>query len=81
MGNLALHALTGRWTSSEIWHPEQNGHYDEEGRYVLELPSSGVGELAMDILKYGTEAEALAPIALRQEIADRLNKAAQQYVR
>jgi len=27
-----------RWTSNEIWHPEQRSRYDDEGRYILELP-------------------------------------------
>lgn len=69
-----------RWTANEIWHPEQRSHFDDVGRYILELPYSGIGELAMDILKYGPEVEVLAPTALRQEIADRLKRASHQYL-
>ena len=68
-----------RWTSAEIWHPEQRSIYDDQGRYILELPYSDSSELVMDILKYGAEIEVLSPIALRQEITSRLNEALQQY--
>jgi predicted DNA-binding transcriptional regulator YafY len=68
-----------RWTSTEIWHPEQRFQYDDQGRYVLELPYSGSTELVMDILKYGAEVEVLSPITLRQKITDRLSEALQQY--
>lgn len=68
-----------RWTSTEIWHPEQRFHYDDQGRYILELPYSASSELTMDILKYGAEVEVLAPMDLRQEITDRLSEALQQY--
>lgn len=69
----------GRWTSNEIWHPEQRSHYDEEGRYILEVPYSATTELIMDIMKYGPEVEILAPDLLREEIAKRLYAAARQY--
>lgn len=69
----------GRWTSNEIWHPEQRSHYDEEGRYILEVPYSATTELVMDILKYGPEVEVIAPDSLMLEIADRLSQAARQY--
>ena len=68
-----------RWTSTEIWHPEQRFHYDDQGRYILEVPYSGSTELVMDILKYGAEVEVLSPITLRQEITGRLSGALQQY--
>ena len=69
----------GRWTSNEIWHPEQRSHYDAEGRYVLEVPYSATTELIMDVLKYGPEVEVLAPDSLRQEVANRLSRASAQY--
>ena len=69
----------GRWTSNEIWHPEQRSHYDAEGRYVLEVPYSATTELIMDVLKYGPEVEVLGPDSLRQEVANRLSRASAQY--
>lgn len=70
----------GRWTSSEIWHPEQRCQYDDQGRYILKVPFSATAELVMDILKYGPEVEVLAPDSLRQEVAGRLREASQQYL-
>ena len=69
----------GRWTSNEVWHPEQRSHFDEKGRYVLEVPYSAATELIMDILKYGPEVEVLAPDSLRQDVANRLRRATAQY--
>ena len=69
----------GRWTSNEIWHPEQRSHYDAEGRYVLEVPYSATTELIMDVLKYGPEVEVLGPDSLRQEVTNRLSRASAQY--
>ena len=69
----------GRWTSNEIWHPEQRSYYDAEGSYVLEVPYSATTELIMDVLKYGPEVEVLGPDSLRQEVANRLSRASAQY--
>jgi predicted DNA-binding transcriptional regulator YafY len=68
-----------RWTSAETWHAEQRSHYDEEGRYILEVPYSDDIELLMDILKYGPQVEVLAPADLCTKVADRLREAAEQY--
>lgn len=68
-----------RWTAAEIWHSEQRGHYDAEGRYILEIPYSDDIELLMDILKYGAEVEVLAPADLRARVAARLRQAVEQY--
>jgi predicted DNA-binding transcriptional regulator YafY len=68
-----------RWTSAETWHADQRSHYDAEGRYLLEIPYSDDTELLMDILKYGTEVEVLAPADLRAKVAQRLRQAVEQY--
>ncbi len=69
----------GRWTSAETWHADQRSHYDDAGRYILEVPYSDDTELVMDILKYGAEVEVLAPADLRAKVAERLRLAAEQY--
>lgn len=61
-----------RWVSKEIWHPEQQGETDEEGRYLLKIPYSQDTELVMDILKYGAGVEVLEPPELRQRIRHRV---------
>lgn len=67
------------WTAAEIWHAEQRSHFDDEGRYLLEIPYSDDSELLMDILKYGPQVEVLAPAELREQVAQRLREAAAQY--
>ena len=45
-------------------------HFDENGRWVLQIPFSSARELVMDVLRYGTDVEVLAPQFLRQLVAD-----------
>ena len=57
-----------RWVGREIWHPEQKGTVDADGRYRLEIPFSDDRELLMDILRHGPAVEVLAPPALRERV-------------
>ncbi len=68
-----------RWVAHERWHPEQDGLFDSEGCYVLEIPYADDAELVMDILKYGSDVEVLAPEDLRSRIAAALREALSQY--
>lgn len=68
-----------RWVAEEQWHPDQAGHFDEDGAWVLELPFSGHRELVMDILRYGPEAEVLGPEFLRAAVRDSARKTAGFY--
>lgn len=68
-----------RWVSDEVWHPEQKGSYDSEGRYVLGIPYSDDRELIMDILKHGAEVEVLAPAKLRKRVTETLQAALSCY--
>jgi predicted DNA-binding transcriptional regulator YafY len=67
------------WVSIEQWHPDQVGQMTESGHYLLELPYSQSQELVMDILRYGPDFEVLAPLELRQSVAERLRAAADLY--
>lgn len=62
---LVFTAERARWVGSERWHPRQKGHFDAEGRYVLEIPYADHRELIMDILKYGGDVEVLEPESMR----------------
>jgi predicted DNA-binding transcriptional regulator YafY len=66
---LRFSAERARWVAQEAWHPDQQSATDAEGRYVLTLPYSDHRELVMDILKYGTDVEVLAPNDLRQLVS------------
>jgi len=61
-----------RWVSRELWHPQQQSHYDDSGYNILQIPYSQDTELLMDILKYGAEVEVLEPPDLRQKIIDHI---------
>jgi len=65
---LRFTAMRARWVATETWHPQQQGRFEEDGRYVLRIPYADTPELVMDILKYGADCEVLQPSALRAEV-------------
>ncbi len=76
---LRFSARAARWVAAQRWHRRQRAQWEPDGSYVLELPYADDRELVMDILRYGPEAEALAPPALRERVAAALAAAAQRY--
>jgi len=66
--------------SREIWHPEQESFFDENGCYVLKIPYSDERELIMDILKYGPDLEVLGPKTLKTSVTSRLQAALKVYL-
>ena len=71
--------LAARWVSAQRWHSKQRSRTEADGSYVLELPYANDQELLMDVLKFGPEAEVLAPPALRERAAMQLREAARKY--
>ncbi|MEO8671264.1 MAG: YafY family protein [Tahibacter sp.] len=57
-----------RWVADEHWHSQQQGSFLPDGRYELRVPYSNSKELLMDVLKYGPDAEVVAPMSLREEM-------------
>jgi predicted DNA-binding transcriptional regulator YafY len=57
-----------RWVADEHWHSQQQGQWLKDGRYELKVPYSNSRELLMDVLKYGPDAEVIAPTSLREEM-------------
>lgn len=78
---LVFTAQRARWVADELWHPEQQSCWLTDGRYELRLPYSDNRELLMDILKYGAEVQVVAPLELRETVAESLRAAARQYQR
>jgi predicted DNA-binding transcriptional regulator YafY len=76
---LLFSAQAAQWIARELWHPEQQGRWHDDGRYELKLPYVDDTELLMDLLRQGDEVEVLAPPALREQIAQRLRAAAAVY--
>ncbi|HID45845.1 MAG TPA: WYL domain-containing protein [Chromatiaceae bacterium] len=68
-----------RWIAHENWHPDQQGHFDDEGKYVLRIPYVNDAELLLDILRYGPDVEVLEPPELRRRVQQRLRQALQRY--
>ncbi|HEX7339717.1 MAG TPA: YafY family protein [Rhodanobacteraceae bacterium] len=68
-------AHAARWVADEHWHSEQQGSWLPDGRYELRLPYSSPRELLRDVMKYGADAEVVAPIALREEMKIQLQLA------
>ncbi len=68
-----------RWVATELWHPQQQTSWLDDGRYELRVPYRHSPELIMDILKYGPEVEVIGPESLRRKIADRIRQASALY--
>jgi predicted DNA-binding transcriptional regulator YafY len=76
---LRFEAKRARWVASENWHPQQKGHFDEEGRYLLEVPYAEDNELMMEILRHGSAVEVLSPQILRDKVQAEIQQAAKLY--
>ncbi len=68
-----------RWVARETWHPKQEGDYELDGYYVLNVPYSDPRELVMDVLKYGPDVEVLGPPSLRKLVTETLDAARGRY--
>jgi predicted DNA-binding transcriptional regulator YafY len=68
-----------QYVSLETWHPDQAETWLEDGSYVLEVPYSNDQELVMDLLRFGSDVEVLAPSELRTRVYQALCAATQQY--
>jgi predicted DNA-binding transcriptional regulator YafY len=68
-----------RWVADEQWHPQQQSEWLADGSYLLKVPYSQPWELLADVMRLGPEAEVLAPQALREQVAERLQAAAARY--
>jgi predicted DNA-binding transcriptional regulator YafY len=69
---LRFTAERARWIAAETWHPKQRGRFEQDGRYVLELPYADPRELLMDILRHVPEVEVLGPEDLRGAMKEKL---------
>ena len=68
-----------RGVSREPWHPAQQGHWLDDGRYELKLPFTDETELLMAVLRQGGQVEVLSPATLRTLVGQRLREALQVY--
>ncbi len=68
-----------RWVAEEVWHPEQQGEWLEDGGYVLRIPYSDQRELVMDISRHGPHVRVIEPQSLVEEVKSQLSGALQRY--
>jgi predicted DNA-binding transcriptional regulator YafY len=76
---MAFTSERARWVSRELWHPEQEGWFDDGGNYHLKVPYSDPTELVMDIMKHLPEVQVVAPKSLRTLVAGNLKAALKQF--
>jgi predicted DNA-binding transcriptional regulator YafY len=76
---LRFSAEAAQWVATEQWHPKQQARSLADGSLQLRLPYADSTELSMDILRHGDQVRVVAPKALVQQVAERLQRAAQQY--
>ncbi|HXS74177.1 MAG TPA: YafY family protein [Rhodanobacteraceae bacterium] len=77
---LRFSARAARWVADEHWHSQQEGQFLPDGRYELRVPYSNSRELLMDVMKYGPDAEVIAPLPLREEMKILLKLALEGYM-
>ena len=70
--SLRFTARRARWVADETWHPQQHGHFEASGHYLLRLPYADPRELVMDILRHVPEVEVVEPADLRAMVREKL---------
>jgi len=78
---LRFSAEAARWAAEEVWHPDQQGRWLEDGRYELTVPYGNDRELLMEIRRYGPDVEIVEPPALRERLLDSLRETLAQSAR
>ena len=78
---LRFSPVMARWVSRERWHSQQEGQFESDGSYTLKVPYAEERELAMDILRYGSDVEVVGPLELRQRVASTLSSTLSLYRR
>lgn len=76
---IVFSAKAARWVADEHWHSKQQGRFLPDGRYELKVPYSVSRELLMDVLHYGSDAEIVEPMSLREQAKSLLSLALSNY--
>ena len=76
---LTFSAARAGWVQHEVWHPQQQGRWHDDGRYELKLPYVQETEVVMDVLRHGAEVQVLSPPALVKRVREALAAAQQVY--
>jgi len=76
--HLKFNEHAAQWVADEQWHPDQVSGWRNDG-FHLKVPYADSRELVMDILKYGPDVEVIGPVALRDEVEQRVRAMVQIY--
>lgn len=68
-----------RQVSLEKWHPDQKGEWLDEKTFKLTLPYGKEQELIMDVLRWGADAQIIAPGELRKKAGEIVRRMGQRY--
>lgn len=79
LADLRFSPEMSRWISEESWHPDQQGHFEEDGSWRMRVPFSHARELVMDILRYGADVEVIGPPSLRETVSGIISQMASHY--
>ncbi|NLI82286.1 MAG: WYL domain-containing protein [Deltaproteobacteria bacterium] len=68
-----------RWARGQRWHPDQRLEETEAGELDLTLPVAHEREILMEVLKYGSNVEVLAPEWFRDRVRKEIEGMAKNY--
>ena len=76
---IAFDSFAARWVRERRWHDSQLLDEKPDGSVILHLTVSGLNEVKRWIMTFGSHAEVLAPIDLRQEIREEIAAMLENY--
>ena len=71
--------IAAREVAAQSWHPRQKIRHLSPDTIEIAIPCNNTTELIMDVLKWGDNAEVIAPPALRTAVAEIVEKCAKKY--
>ncbi|MCX7727009.1 MAG: WYL domain-containing protein [Chitinispirillaceae bacterium] len=71
--------IASKEVSTQKWHPKQNGKWISSTTYQLCLPYNHPEELIGDILRWGSKAELIEPLEVREKIKEEIRKMGERY--
>lgn len=77
---LLFTSTRAQWVSKQVWHPDQQARWLEDGSYELKVPYSDPRELLNEVLSHGDQVIVQAPNELRQKLQEILRSTINRYV-
>jgi len=74
-----FHPDVAGYVKEKIWHESQQIHPQPDGSIIFEAQVAGTDEIRFWIMTWGSNAEALEPQSLREEVREEAEKMARRY--